>query len=176
MTGANTDITVRLTGAHDTSIDWEREYLTHAPALLRYLRRLAKDPTDAEDMLQETFERAARAVRTPSGTELRPWLYRISTNLAVDRARRHRLLAFIPFTGRELDDRPAFDSKGDAVRRALRAIPPDEAATLVLRLHEGFSRSEIAQLMNVSERKVKDRLERGRENFAVAYRQEESLP
>ena len=85
-------------------------------------------------------------------------------------------LAFRPFSGRERDERPAFDSDADAVRRALQRIPVVQAAALVLRLHEGFSRAEIAELTGVTERAVKDRLERGRENFARAYRAEVGQP
>lgn len=151
-------------------MDWERAYVVHGPPLLRYLRRLARDGTTAEDLMQETFERAARS--RPPSDEVRPWLYRIATNLAVDHLRRRRLLSFVPFSGAERDGRPAFDAEADAVRRALRAIPPDEAVALVLRLHEGFSRAEIAQLIGVSERTVKDRLERGRASFTRAYLRE----
>lgn len=153
-------------------MDWERAYVLHAPALLRYLRRLSRDPATAEDLMHETFERAGRAARLPTDSGARPWLYRIATNLAVDHLRRGRRFAFMPFSGRERDDRAMFDADADVVRRTLRAIPPEEATALVLRLHEGFSRAEIAQLTGVSERAVKERLERGRESFARAYRRE----
>lgn len=173
MTGTRTETTIaaQVTAA-ERAVDWERAYALHAPALLRYLRRLSRDATSAEDLMQETFERAGRAGRVPVESELRPWLYRIATNLAVDHLRRGRRFAFLPFTGRERDERPTFDAEGDAVRRALRAIPPERATALMLRLHEGFSRAEIAHMTGVSERTVKDRLERGRENFAKAYRRE----
>jgi RNA polymerase sigma-70 factor (ECF subfamily) len=153
-------------------VDWERAYVLYAPAILRYLRRLSRDASNAEDLMQETFIRAERAARIPAVAELRPWLYRIATNLAIDQLRRSRRFAFLPFSGREVDERAAFDDGADAVRRALRAIPADEAVTLVLRLHEGYSRAEIARLMGVSERTVKDRLERGRASFARAYRRQ----
>lgn len=173
MSGARTETTIaQQAAAGERAADWERAYVLHAPALLRYLRRLSLDPATAEDLMQETFERAARAVHLPSDSDARPWLYRIATNLAVDHLRRRRRFAFLPFSGRERDDRVTFDADGDVVRRALRQIPPDQATALVLRLHEGFSRAEIAQLTGVTERAVKERLERGRENFARAYRRE----
>ncbi len=92
--------------------------------------------------------------------------------LAIDHLRRRRRFAFLPFSGSERDDRATFDVDADVVRSALRSVPPEQATALVLRLHEGFSRAEIAQLTGVSERVVKERLERGRESFAQAYRRE----
>jgi RNA polymerase sigma-70 factor (ECF subfamily) len=153
-------------------VDWERAYALHAAEILRYLRRLSRDASNAEDLMQETFVRAERAARVPADAELRPWLYRIATNLAIDHLRRGRRIAFMPFSGREPDERAAFDDSGDAVRHALRAIPAEQAVTLILRLHEGYSRAEIARLTGVSERAVKVRLEHGRESFARAYRRE----
>lgn len=173
MPGARTETSLGLARAEAQRTDWDRAYREHAPVLLRYLRRLT-DRDSAEDLLQDTFERATRAGRSPAGSELRPWLYRIATNLVVDRARRRRLLSFVPFSGREAGGGSAFDSTADAVKRALAAIPSEQAAVLVLRLHEGFSRAEIAGLLQVSERTVKDRLERGRQSFAAAYQREES--
>ena len=122
--------------------------------------------------MHDTFERALSAKTIPPDAELRPWLYRIATNLATDRLRRRRRVAFSPFSGKESDTKERSSEDHDLVRRALRAIPVDEAIALVLRLHEGFSRAEIAQLTRASERTVKDRLERGREHFAAAYRRE----
>ena len=173
MAGARTETTIAAQAtAGDRAVDWARVYELHAPALLRYLRRLAWDSATAEDWMQETFERAQRAGRVPVDAELRPWLYRIATNLAVDHLRRRRLLAFVPFSGAERDERSPFNAESDLVRRALQSIPLQQAVALVLRLHEGFSRAEIAHLLGVSERKVKDHLERGRESFARAYRRE----
>lgn len=173
MSGNRTETTIAAQAATgERAVDWERAYVLHAPALLRYLRRLSRDASTAEDLMHETFERATRAGRMPAEADVRPWLYRIATNLAVDHLRRRRRLAFLPFSGRERDDRPTFDADADLVRRALRSIPPEQAAVLVLRLHEGFSRAETAELTGVSERAVKERLERGRESFARAYRWE----
>lgn len=120
--------------------------------------------------MQDTFERAMRSRGGVDESTLRPWLYRIATNAVTDHLRRRRRIAFLPFPASHPDPREHFDADRDAVREALRAIAPEEAIALVLRLHEGFSRAEIAQLTGVSERTVKDRLERGRESFARAYR------
>jgi RNA polymerase sigma-70 factor (ECF subfamily) len=145
-------------------------YQVHAPALLRYLRRLTPTVDAAEDLTQETFARAMRSGRHPAQSdEVRPWLYRIATNLAIDRLRRAQRLRFVGFFGRESADEADAD-RSDLVRRALRAIPPDQATALVLRLHEGFTPPELARMLGVSEAGVKSRLYRGRRSFIAAYR------
>ena len=62
----------------------------HGSELLAYARRLT-GPADAEDLLQEALLRALRAYpRLRHGDHLRAWLYRITTNAAMDRHRRGR--------------------------------------------------------------------------------------
>ena len=160
-----------LTGPIAAQLDWRRLYEAHAGELLRYLRKLVGDDERASELMQDTFIRAMdreSSLRDPD--DVRPWLYRIATNLAIEHLRRRKRIAFLPFAR----DHPAAgdlaDPTADHVRRALGAINPAQAATLVLSLHEGFTRREVAALMKVSEETVKSRLARGRAAFAQAYR------
>jgi DNA-directed RNA polymerase specialized sigma24 family protein len=71
--------------------EWDLAYRAHGQALLRYLRRLSPTQETAEELLQETFTRAMRTQGpTPSSNDIRPWLYRIATNIAIDQSRRAR--------------------------------------------------------------------------------------
>jgi RNA polymerase sigma-70 factor (ECF subfamily) len=154
---------LRVAGA----LDWAAVYSTHAPELVRYLRRVVRDPETARDLVQETFARAMGAANLPPTAHLRPWLYRIATNLAISALRRRRLTTLL---GSEPQARSDDQSdEADLVRRALASIPPDQAVALVLQLHEGFSRREIAEMMHISEEAIKSRVARGRLNFAAAY-------
>jgi len=150
--------------------DWDAAYRAHSAALLRYLRRLSPSQEAAEELMQETFARAMRSSAAPaSANDLRPWLYRIATNLAIDRLRRERLLRALPLFGpTTAPERDA--GEVDLVRRALRAIPPDQATALVLRLHEGFAPAEVAAMLGIGELAVKSRLFRGRKSFVAEYR------
>ena len=149
--------------------EWDVAYRTHGPELLRYLRRLSATPESAEELLQETFVRAIRGRGPePTSDDVRPWLYRIATNVAIDHIRRDRRFRFLPFAGSEPAperDIPVID----LVRRALRALPPEQATALVLRLHEGFSAGEIAELLGISEASVRSRLVRGRRRFIEIF-------
>ena len=149
--------------------EWDLAYRAHGQALLRYLRRLSPTQEMAEELLHETF---ARAIRTegpePSSDDVRPWLYRIATNIAIDQSRRARRFRFVPFLGTE----PAPDrdtDQIDLVRRVLHAMPPEQSTALVLRLHEGFAPQEIAVMLGISEAAVRSRLVRGRRKFQETY-------
>lgn len=151
------------------AVDWDALYREHGPALLRYLRRLTRDQGTAEELLQDVFTRAIRAQTSPgSGPETRSWLYRIATNAAIDHLRRARRWQFLPFVGREPETSLPSDDV-DLVRRSLRAIAPEQATALVLRLHEGFAPHEIASMLGVGKSAVKSRLVRGRRAFIEAF-------
>lgn len=168
VTETNEGAITRPVSAQET-VDWDALYREHAPALLRYLRRMTRSSEEAEALMQDTFVRAIRARRTPSlAGELRTWLYRIATNVAVDHLRRQRRWRFVPFAGDEPGAIPPSDEV-EAVRRALRVISAEQATALVLRLHEGFAPREIAAMLGITETAVKFRLIRGRRAFMEAY-------
>jgi RNA polymerase sigma-70 factor (ECF subfamily) len=151
-------------------IDWGYAYELYGADLFAFLRRALGDRVEAEDLMQEVFMRAMRARSHPEPDALRPWLFRIASNLAISHHRRRRILTFLSLKSSDaIEERPD-DDEGRHVRAALRSIPRDQAVTLTLALHEGFSRREIAQMLGLSEEAVKSRLARGRRNFAVAYR------
>lgn len=150
---------------------WSDDYRQHGPAILRYVRRIAKDDDTAADLLHETFARALSASSAPADEiGRRRWLFRVATNLAIDHVRRSRRFRWLPLSEREIDQGEPFDAEANLVRSAVRSIAPDQAVVLILRVQEGHSRAEIAEILGVSEAAVKSRLARARENFAAAYR------
>ena len=149
--------------------EWDLASRAHGQALLRSLRRFTQTREIAEELLHETFARAIRSQGpSPSSDDIRPWLYRVATNIAIDHVRRSRRLAFVPFRG--VEPAPERDAgQIDLVRRVLRTMPPDQSTALVLRLHEGFAPLEIAELLGISEAAVRSRLVRGRRKFQETY-------
>ncbi len=159
---------------------FERLYTACAPALLRYLIRLCGDADQAQDLLQETFVKAYRALpATRPDLRLRPWLYKIATNTARSAARRGWWRRVIPFGQQGPDahipEEIPIDSRyaeAELVARALAAIPPDYAAALLLHWHEGFSIAELCLVLGVSEAALKKRLYRAKTAFRAAYTDE----
>jgi RNA polymerase sigma-70 factor (ECF subfamily) len=151
-----------------TEVPWDAIYDAHARDIARYLRRLVGDADTAADLMQETFVKAMHARRRAPVDEMRPWLFRIASNLAMGHLRRPRWAELLGLK-REVRSSSAFE-EGEHVRQAMRSIPADQAITLALAFHEGFSRREIAQMLGVSEETVKSRVARGRLNFTAAYK------
>lgn len=132
-------------------------YDAHHAALHRYVARLAADASLADDVTQEIFVRLWKemtAVGEPDN--VRAWLYRVATNLVIDRGHRHRrTLAFIlpsAFTPANTPSR-APDVERDVVRRQLvrRALErlPEPMRQCLLLHHEGLTGKEIALVLGV---------------------------
>src|SRR6187551_504402 len=72
-------------------VRFEEEALELADQMYRVARRLVGSREEAEDLVQDTYARAFRSWRSFSpGTNLRAWIFRILTNLNIDRGRRQQ--------------------------------------------------------------------------------------
>jgi RNA polymerase sigma-70 factor (ECF subfamily) len=88
--GAGTSARTLAASARDRA-RFEEEALGLADDVWRVARRLARDQSEAEDLVQEAYARAFRSWRSyQPGTNLRAWLLRIVHNLAIDQARRRK--------------------------------------------------------------------------------------
>ncbi len=152
----------------------------HSPAVYRLALRLMENEAEAEDVTQETFLNAFKAMDSFEGRSgLGTWLYRIAYNAAMMRLRRpnpqtvsvEETLAYqgqatIP---RQLFDwccLPEEDFESDEVRaeleQAIYDLPDGLKAVFVLRELEGLSTSEAAEALDLSEGAAKVRLHRAR--------------
>ena len=146
-----------------------------------YLYRLTGSRETADDLAQETFIKAFRALgRTPDDLNFRAWLYRIATNTSASWHRRQRLLTWLPLV-RDGDDGASGSEPGDdprmaervaeqeLVAAALRVIGPKHASALLLRHHLRLSVEETASALDISANTAKVRLFRARKAFIDAY-------
>lgn len=133
----------------------------HWPALHQAAYLVVHDAAAAEDIAQESFLAALRALdRFDRRRPLGPWLHRIAVNRAIDHARARTLR-------REVDaealDVPASESEsalgGDLVD-ALGALDPDQRAVVVLRHLLEYTPGEIATLLEIPRGTVNSRLRR----------------
>jgi RNA polymerase sigma-70 factor (ECF subfamily) len=145
-------------------------------AIGRYLLRLVGDPAVAEDLCQETFFRAYRAIFKMDGDlALRPWLYRIATNLAYSLFRRRRP-ALVALENTELQ-RPSSrisylerrTAQRELVQRTLAQLAPSARIPLVLSAVEGFSYREIASILGLSPDATRKRIYRAKQQFRAVY-------
>ena len=133
----------------------------HEREIMRYILRTTRDREDALDLFQETWLRAYRAYpRLDSAAGLRPWLFRIATNLCLnhtrDRARRARVIS-----GEEIDadngGRANHAEAGGApdgaidLRAKIGKLPNKQRQALVMRKLGGLEYDEIAAALGCSE-------------------------
>ncbi len=122
-------------------------------AIFAYLYRMLDDAEAAHDLTQETFLQLFRTRDRLADVEnLRAWVYRLATNLALNAIKRRRRFTWLPWRkvedarqtapdplqrlGRELD-----------VEQALNQLPPEYRAPLLLYSHDGFSVREVAEAL-----------------------------
>ncbi|HEY6079093.1 MAG TPA: sigma-70 family RNA polymerase sigma factor [Polyangiaceae bacterium] len=136
--------------------------------LVRLGARMLGNVVDAEDVVQEAYVKAYRALVTgefDGRANVATWLYRIVTNQAIDamrgRARRPKPTDTADETSSELasaEQKLALAELADWMDE----LPPDQRATLVLKAVEGMTSPEIAEILQCSEGAVEQRLVRAR--------------
>jgi RNA polymerase sigma-70 factor, ECF subfamily len=148
----------------------------HRDRIYRVALRVCRHPADAEDVTQEAIVRAWRGLGTFRGdAEFTTWLYRIVTNLALNRVTRRREHATerVPEPagpGEALDPaRRAEDRERlDAALAALDTLTAEQRACYVLREVEGLTYEELAEVLDISVASVKGRLYRARQDLVAA--------
>ncbi|EPR75937.1 RNA polymerase sigma-54 factor RpoN [Leifsonia rubra CMS 76R] len=170
------------TAAADKRRQFEEQALPYMDQLFGAAMRMTRNPSDAADLVQETFVKAFQAfAQFQQGTNLKAWLYRIQTNTFINIYRKNQRN---PYQGTidELEDwqlggaesitqsvstrsaeAEAIDHLPDsAVKDALQSIPEDFRLAVYFADVEGFSYQEIADIMKTPVGTVMSRLHRGR--------------
>ncbi|GAA4299217.1 RNA polymerase sigma factor [Actinokineospora soli] len=140
----------------------------HTDRMYRVALRVCGDPAEAEDVVQDAWIAAWRALPTFRGeAKVSTWLYRIVSNTAVAHVRRRR--AVVPLDSVEVvDQRPTPEGRtllaerAAAVHRAIAALEPTQRVPLVLREFEGLSYAEVAEVLGVDVAVLHRRLHRAR--------------
>jgi len=136
--------------------------------------RLLADPNDADDVVQEAWLRTQVAqVPFRSRDRLRAWLAGVVRRMARDTVRtRQRRIAREMRVAQQEASRDAADvvARGallERLLRAVRALPEPRRSTVLLRYMDGYSTTEIARTMKVSEEVVRKRLTRARDHLRL---------
>ena len=151
----------RLTYRAGSVEDFDRLYEATYQRLFTTLMALLRDRGAAEDCAQEAYLRAFKAwPRWKPDAAVEAWLHRIALHVAISYTRRERLHEvgeMIRRFGIPGGADPA-DTSTPELLRELRALPPKQAAALVLRHVHGYSNREIAHALGVPERTIASRL------------------
>jgi RNA polymerase sigma factor (sigma-70 family) len=152
--------------------DFERLYRNTYRQILGTLITLLGDPAVAEDITQDTYERAYRSWKSwRPDAPVEAWLHRIAINTAISERRRGRLRQVGEVVRRLGRPAPGADPASLAERsdlvRALRKLPTRQAAALVLRHYHGYTNREIAAALGVPEQTIASRLAAARAQLQV---------
>jgi len=139
--------------------DLEALFREHWPRAYRAAYLVVHDSAAAEDIAQEAFLAAVRALdRFDRGRPFGPWLHRIAVNRAIDWARARALRGEIE--AHDVADAAA-PARDDAILAELAALDPDHRAVIVLRYLLEYTPGEIAELLELPRGTVNSRLRRG---------------
>ena len=172
----------------ESSVEFQRIHDTYRSRILRYLTRLVGEH-EAEDLAQNVFVKVSEGLKNFRGeASLSTWIYRVATNVAVDRLRSRApeqggvvarngtstCEGSVDKEEREpLPDQaaPSLETEvirvemNDCIKQFIDELPDNYRSVIVLSDIEGFRNKEIADILRVSLDTVKIRLHRARQEL-----------
>jgi RNA polymerase sigma-70 factor, ECF subfamily len=161
--------------------DWREAVIARIPSLRAFAWSLARNPSDADDLVQETLTKAwTYREKYEAGTNLRAWLFTILRNTWYSTiAKRGREVA--DEEGRHAASLTAEGSQEWAVeltalREALNELPPEHREAIVLVGAAGLSYEEAAEIAGCALGTIKSRVNRARNRLAERLAMERPTP
>ncbi len=143
--------------------------LTWVPRLRRYARAIAGSREDADDLVQDTLERAwAKSSMWRGVTDMRAWLFSIMHNVHVDGVRKPKIA--VVAVDDDLPEIPVAATQGERLavidlQTALNQLPIEQREILLLVALEDMAYGDIAKTLGIPIGTVMSRLSRGRERL-----------
>ncbi|MBI4307646.1 MAG: sigma-70 family RNA polymerase sigma factor [Chloroflexi bacterium] len=145
----------------------------HSSLVYNVALRMMGNPQDAEDITQEVFLSAFKALPNFRGqSEVSTWLYRIAVNACLMKIRKEKKSRYLVDTGYEDIDIPDWAESPEkaalntelheTIQDGLARLPPDLRTAVVLRDVQGLSGEEAANVLGIPVATLKTRLHRGR--------------
>lgn len=129
-------------------------YDAHAAGLFHYFRSFTGGEADAKDLLQELFLKLGRTVIPPDITNLRAWLMKLAHHQAIDWLRRHRVrrraeeeMSPLEMFAAQAD--PDQEALAQHLTRALALLPLEQRSVAQLKLWDGLTFDEIAEVQGI---------------------------
>jgi len=169
--------------------DFQDDALQYSRQLYSAAMRMTRNPSDAEDLVQETYLKAYRAYHTfEAGTNLKAWLYRILTNTYINKYRKDSRRPSEVDLGdvedlylyrrigseasaeasRTTEDRVLDGLVESDIKAAVESLPENFRLPVLLADLEGFSYKDIAEILDIPIGTVMSRLHRGRKAMQKA--------
>jgi RNA polymerase sigma-70 factor, ECF subfamily len=181
---ARSDVQLMLEAKAGNDASFEHLLQRYRAPLVNFLYRMVRDSATAEDLAQEVFLRVYRARHGyEASAKFTTWLFRIATNLALNRIRdtRYRQME-VSLDVRAEDDQPVMElparelrvdqilierDRTVIIRRAVEALPEKQRIAVLLHKYEEMDYCEIAKVLECSEAALKSLLFRAYETLRV---------
>jgi RNA polymerase sigma-70 factor (ECF subfamily) len=169
---------------------FERDAIPLIDTIYAGALRMTRNPSDAEDLTQETFAKAYRSFATfREGTNLKAWIFRILTNTYINIYRKNQRGPAVDLTEQVEDWQMASEQRhtsgglrsaeaealdrlpNEAIAAAMANVPADYREAVFLVDVEGFSYKEVAEIMGTPVGTVMSRLHRGRKMLRESLRE-----
>ncbi len=146
--------------------------ILHYAALHRYAMGMTRNHAEAEDLVQETYVRAIRAIGRTTGEVHKSWLFTILRNIRINELRRQRVAMMVNWTddtentiaAASMDPLAIYTSNVDrnTIQEAMTGLSAEHRKILILREIEGLSYEELSTALNCPIGTVMSRLSRAR--------------
>ncbi|MBE6932037.1 MAG: sigma-70 family RNA polymerase sigma factor [Ruminococcaceae bacterium] len=171
---------IQQAAAGDTAA-FEALVLRYQTQVYSLAYRMVGNEADAQDLAQEAFVRAWRALDSfQFSSQFSTWLYRLTSNICIDFLRSQKKRKHISLTVLQDDEQQQWDmpdhrplpeeqmivtQEREALAKAIAALDPEYRQVLILRIVNDCSYQQISEIMGIREGTVKSRLSRAREQL-----------
>ncbi|MCK4881372.1 MAG: RNA polymerase sigma factor [Bacteroidales bacterium] len=135
----------------------------YADNLYRFVLKNLRDDAMAEDIIQDSFEKLWMKLEEVSALKVKSYLFTSAYHTMIDYIRKEkRNMVVDPGTLYEQGESDHYSDLGEVLERAIRNLPENQKAVVMLRDYEGYSYREIAQITGLTESQVKVYIYRAR--------------
>ena len=134
-----------------------------ADSVYRFIRGNLKDEEQANDIVQDSFERLWRNVSDLEYPVVKSWLFSTAYHIMIDVIRKDKRMTILePVHEKELICESQYSDLNEILHKALDNLPEHQKTLVMLRDYEGYSYREIGEITGLSEAQVKINIYRGR--------------
>lgn len=146
------------------TVTTQQIWIDFSDALKGFIIRRVPNPTDAEDILQEVFQKIHRSLDSlKADSKLQAWVYQITRNAIIDYYRQQKVTVDLPETLEEETAEIETNTIMACLKPIVESLPEKYRQALLLTEFEGVSQKALAENLGISFSGAKSRVQRARE-------------
>jgi RNA polymerase sigma-70 factor, ECF subfamily len=132
--------------------------ISYYKEIFLYVKKMVSDKSSANDITQETFTRVIRANKNTEIENERAFLYKVAKNLIIEQSRKNIKTIEVSYEEEQHYLKDAYDSQKSfeqhkqnlLLKQAIKKLPKQRRQVFILYIIDGYSREEIASILNIS--------------------------